>query len=148
MLHYPQTISKYFKKIFSKDQKSVSIHFRPFRSTGWSTVVVSGQNSQPAGRSGLMAVGVHVCARLPVDRTGRPLDPAVDRLHDPYSRVLPVDRAGRPTVHFSILKISYGRPGGLPEPTVSCQVVCRSTGRSTSNWPDWLQRLYFESVCF
>ena len=95
-----------------------------------------------------MAVGMHVCARLPVNRTGRPSDSAVDRpvdrLQDPYSRVLPVDRDGRPTVQISVLKITYGRPPGRPEPTASCQVAFWSTG----SCPDWYQRLYFESVLF
>jgi len=43
---------------------------------------------------------------------GQPTDPAIDRLHDPNSRVLPVDQAGRPTVQYSVLKIASGRPGG------------------------------------
>ena len=68
-------------KIFSKLKKNLFlIHFRPFRSTGRSTVVVSGQHGRPASWPSLMAMGVHVCRSTgPVDRqTLRSTDRSTD----------------------------------------------------------------------
>ena len=48
------------------------ILFQAFRSTGWSTGSISGRIGRPHRSTGPCGLGVHVCARLPVDRTGRP----------------------------------------------------------------------------
>ena len=96
MLHNPQTNEKYFKNIF-KFKNLFKSYFRPYRSTDRSTVSVSGQNVWPDGRSGLLGCRHARCARLSVDRVGRPSTPAVDwpvdRLHGTCSLFVPVDRA-------------------------------------------------------
>ena len=74
-----------------------------------------------------MALGVHACARLSVDQAVD-RQTAVDRLHDPNSRVLPVDRmliflfynnrrsTGRSTgANGSFGNVAYRSTGSCPE---------------------------------
>jgi len=64
---------------------------------------------------------VHVCARLSVDRPGRPTECTC-------SRVFWVDRSGRPQEESCALSFVAVDPTGRPEPTALCQLSWRSTG--------------------
>ena len=79
-------LQNYFE-IFSKFKNFPrKILFQAYRSTG----SISGLIGRPHQSIGPCGLGVNVCARLPVDRTGRPTKVLC-------SRVLSVDRASRPT---------------------------------------------------
>ena len=102
----------YFK-IFSKFKFfPIKILLQALRSTGRSTASISGLNGRPHRSTGPCVFGVHVCARLPVDRTGRPTDwPLLSGF---------VGRPGQSTDRTNIcFCLNAGRPTGWPCPMAS-----------------------------
>ena len=134
-----QNILKYFQvqksvlKLFQDimvDRPVDRNYFRPKRSTG------------PFGH------GRARRACLSVDR--QPLR-STDRLTDYMTLALGLCRSTGPVdQQFKnfFLKMTYGRPGDRPEPMVICQVVCWSTGQSTSRRPGWLNGSILDLFCF
>ena len=138
MLHNPQTFWKYFKNT-SKIKNLFLTYFRPLRSTG----PVDRSCFRPERSTGPLVLGVHVCARLPVDRSvDRQTLRSTDRSTDCMTLALEFCRST--DISYFCFKNDRGRPSGRPGPTA----LLSRTDRSTDSCPDCSNGCILDLFCF
>ena len=121
------TIQNYFKNYSKFKIFPIKSFFRPNGRPGGRPALFQALSVDRSGRPGLVALACTFCARLPVDRTGRPTD-----------RPLLSGFVGRPGQSTDRTNNSFclacGRPIGRPSPTalLPCGLPVDQPGRPTA----------------